>query len=97
VKPEKYGPAPEAFTPLVAPAAEDSVKGYGFLTAIQPVTAPRRPAQAGRGEPALPPLRGKAADKGTKRREDAPGATDESDKLPLPRSRRGGDDEDLLP
>jgi TolA-binding protein len=99
VKPEKYGPTAEAFPPLNPPAAEDAVKGYGFLTAIQPVAAPR-PGRAGRAEPALAPVQGRApekGEKGAKRRDDAPGATDKSDKVPLPRSRRGGDDEDLLP
>jgi TolA-binding protein len=99
VKPEKYGPTSEAFPPLSPPVAEDAVKGYGFLTSIQPVAAPRA-ARAGRGEPALAPLQGRPAEKagkGVKRRDDAPGATDQSDKAPLPRSRRGGDDEDLLP
>jgi TolA-binding protein len=99
VKPEKYGPTPEAFPALSAPVAADAVKGYGFLTTIQPVPAPRaaRPAQ---GE-ALPALKARAPEKapgrGAVRREDAPGGTDRSEPLPSPRSRRGGDDEDLLP
>jgi TolA-binding protein len=96
VKPEKYGPTPEALPPLSPPAVTDAAKGYGFLTAIQPVAAPR-PAKAGRGAPALPPLRGKTPERGGARRDDAPGGTDRSDPLPLPRSRKGGDDEDLLP
>jgi TolA-binding protein len=97
VKPEKYGPTPEAFPALAAPVAADAVKGYGFLTAIQPVAAPR-PARTGRSE-ALPPLKGKAAEPvgAARRRDDAPGSTDKSETLPPPRSRRGGDDEDLLP
>jgi hypothetical protein len=98
VKPEKYGPTPEAFPALTTPEAADAIKGYGFVTAIQPVPGPRA-ARAARGE-ALPALRGKApADRGAgaRRRDDAPGATDQSDTQPLPRSRRGGDDEDLLP
>ena len=96
VKPEKYGPSQEVVPAVKAPAAVDAVKGYGFLLAIQPVVAPR-PARPGRGEPALPTLRGKAPERDTFRRTDAPGGTDESDKLPMPRSRKGGDDEDLLP
>jgi tetratricopeptide (TPR) repeat protein len=95
-KPDKFGPSQEAMPALKAPAAADAIKGYGFLTAIQPVVAPR-PARAGRGEPALPALRGKSADREGVRRTDAPGGTDESDKVPLPRSRKGGEDEDLLP
>ena len=106
VKPEKYGPTPEAFPALTPPAAADAVKGYGFLTTVQPVPAPRH-ARAPQGD-ALPALRSKPAaergaergtgrDAGEVRREDAPGATDKSEPLPLPRSRRGSDDEDLLP
>ncbi len=74
VKPEKYGPTPEAFPALTAPEATDAIKGYGFLTAVQPVAAPL-PPRAGRGE-ALPELRGKAPpEQGgrARRREDAPG------------------------
>ena len=96
VKPEKYGPTLEVMPAVTAPAAVDAVKGYGFLTALQPAAAPR-PARAVRGGTALPPLRGTGARPGAGRPSDAPGATDESDKLPLPRSRKGGDDEDLLP
>jgi len=96
VKPEKYGPTAESFPPLPAHAAVDAISGYGFLTAIQPAVAPR-PLRAGRGEPALAPLRARGADRGAGRRDDAPGGTDASERLPLPRSRKGGDDEDLLP
>jgi tetratricopeptide (TPR) repeat protein len=95
VKPEKYGPTLEAIPALAAPTAVDAVKGYGFVTAIQAVPAPR-PARAARGE-ALPPLRSPGSGKGAARRVDEPGGTDESGRLPLPRSRKGGDDEDLLP
>jgi len=96
-KPDKYGPSQEALPAVKAPPSVDVPTGYGFVTSIQPVVAPR-PARAGRGGPALPALRGKgAAGRETFRRSDAPGGTDESDKLPMPRSRRGRDDEDLLP
>jgi tetratricopeptide (TPR) repeat protein len=95
VKPEKFGPTLEPLPQLTPPVVEDSVKGYGFLTAVQPVVAPR-PAKTGRAE-ALPSLKAKGTEKGARRRDDAPGATDESDKVPLPRARKGGDDEDLLP
>ena len=94
VKPEKYGATLEAMPELKAPAAVDAVKGYGFLTAVQPVPV-ARPARAGRGEAALPPLRKKAAEPEARRRTDEPGGTDESPAIP--RSRKGGDDEDLLP
>jgi TolA-binding protein len=96
VKPEKYGPTLEVMPEVAVPASVDTVKGYGFVSAIQPVVA-ARPAQAGRGGAALPALKAKGAERGAARRGDAPGGTDESDKLPMPRSRKGGDDEDLLP
>ena len=84
---------------LTAPVAEDAVKGYGFLTAVQPVAAPapRAAGRARRCRPCAARLPRGALRRGRARREDAPGATDKSEQLPLPRSRRGGDDEDLLP
>jgi TolA-binding protein len=100
VKPEKFGPTLEVLPPLAPPAAvaAESIRGYGFLTALQPAAAPK-PAKGARAPGApLPALRGKAPEKGAaKRATDSPGGTDQSDTAPLRRPKKGGDDEDLLP
>lgn len=96
VKPEKYGPTQEAVPELARPEAVDAVRGYGFLGSIQPVAAPR-PSRVSRGVQPLPPLREKGAERGRGGREGAPSGKDVTDDLPLPRTRKGSDDEDLLP
>jgi TolA-binding protein len=101
-KPDEYGPSPERPPRIASPEVAAAPRGYGILSAVQPVPqggAKAAPARRG-AEPTLPPLRVKTA-----AQREEPAAADPSDPQrrvirdeAAPRKdRRAADDEDLLP
>jgi tetratricopeptide (TPR) repeat protein len=99
-KPDAVTGSLEAMPDIRVAAPADRPRGYGLLAAVEAAPAPRA-APARRDEKPLVPLRGTpAAGRAAPERE--PSAAEEpgrpaAEDAPPPRSRKGGDDEDLLP
>ncbi|HET9554139.1 MAG TPA: tetratricopeptide repeat protein [Anaeromyxobacteraceae bacterium] len=95
-KPE-LGPSPEALPALAVADLPDKPAGNGLLAAVEPVSAaPRAAGAARKAESSLPSLKLPGQKRGQPKAAPEPVARPARPEEPLPRPKKG-DDEDLLP